>query len=135
MLVDDELDIRIHALQKISECRKASHAGLRRFQIPKLNFNSSHYTEMIQITESPTTLHLQEEELKRIVIEDHVNFKNQLRYPCHTQAVERHVKIVTEPSQSVCGYEARQSKIMSLLSSRKSMPRFETKSDYVVSNN
>jgi hypothetical protein len=27
------------------------------------------------------------------------------RYPCHTQAVERHIKLVTEASEVVCGPE------------------------------
>ena len=55
--------------------------------------------------------------------------KQLLDFPCHTQAVERHVKLVTEASKSVYGYKNRHARILSTLKSRTIMPSFETKKD------
>ena len=49
------------------------------------------------------------------------------KYPCHTQVVERCVKIVTEASKSVCGFEARDARIRSKIKSREMMPCFKSK--------
>lgn len=54
------------------------------------------------------------------------------RFPCHTQAVERCVKIVTEASLAVCGEVSRDGFIRSRLEGRHLMPVFNTKSDYRV---
>ena len=43
-------------------------------------------------------------------------------YPCHNQAVERNVKLVTEASLSVAGEEARHGLVLSTITSRKNMP-------------
>lgn len=42
--------------------------------------------------------------------------------PCHTQAVERTVKLVTEASKAVVGQENRHGFILNTLKSRKEMP-------------
>lgn len=52
------------------------------------------------------------------------------RFPCHSQAVERCVKIVTEAALAVSGYEARDGFILGKLKSRSMMPKFNTKKDY-----
>lgn len=54
-----------------------------------------------------------------------------LKFPCHSQAVERCVKLVTEASAAVCGYEARDGFIKSRISSRTELPKFETKKQYL----
>lgn len=54
------------------------------------------------------------------------------KFPCHTEAVERCVKLVTEASTSVCGQKKRDGLIRVRLLSRKNMPKFDTKSDYHV---
>ena len=48
-------------------------------------------------------------------------------FPCHTQNVERMVKIVTEVSFTACLEEARDGIIRAKLRSRKDIPRIETK--------
>lgn len=52
----------------------------------------------------------------------------------HNQPVERCVKLVTEASQAVCGEKARDGWIMNTLASRNKMKNFETKRDFVFSN-
>ena len=54
--------------------------------------------------------------------------------PCHTQVVERHIKIVTEASASVIGMVNRDGFILNKLKSRKLMPKFESKQDFKSSN-
>ncbi len=52
------------------------------------------------------------------------------RYPCHLQAVERCVKLVTEATAAVCGNESRDGFIRSKITSRTVLPKFETKGQY-----
>lgn len=52
------------------------------------------------------------------------------KYPCHTQAVERCVKLVTEASLALCGPEARDGFIRTRIKARQDIPVFDTKSQY-----
>jgi len=52
-------------------------------------------------------------------------------YPNHTQAVERCIKLVTDASKSVFGYDARDGFIRARVESRRLMPRIETKKKFV----
>ena len=52
------------------------------------------------------------------------------KYPCHTQAVERHVKVITDSARSVCGKERREGYIRAKLESRKRMSKYFTKSEW-----
>ncbi|KAK4874453.1 hypothetical protein RN001_013813 [Aquatica leii] len=54
-----------------------------------------------------------------------------LKLPCHTQAVERCIRLVTEASSSVCGNEARDGLIRAKLASRSELPKFETKKQFI----
>ena len=51
-------------------------------------------------------------------------------FPCHTKAVERIIKEVTDASLKVCGYDARNGYIMSRLASRAKIPCFESKANF-----
>ncbi|GBN80701.1 hypothetical protein AVEN_152068-1 [Araneus ventricosus] len=50
------------------------------------------------------------------------------KFPCHNQAVERCVKLVTEASQKIVGTNSRDGFIRTTLLSRFSMPSFSSKS-------
>ena len=47
--------------------------------------------------------------------------------PCHTQSVERRIKLVSKVSRKLCGFEARDVMIRCTLESRKKMSAFNTK--------
>ena len=47
--------------------------------------------------------------------------------PCHTQSVERHIKLVTEASSSVCDHLNREGYIRNKLKSRAATPQFNSK--------
>lgn len=115
MLCDDRQHIRELALRRILNARsKEKGKTIRNFQIPALNLEAQDYIALInwqdyKITEPPLTMRYSEHELKEIialgcVTEDGtiMQFPN---FPCHTQAVERCVKLVTEASSAVCGPE------------------------------
>jgi len=53
-----------------------------------------------------------------------------LQHPCHNQAVERHVKLVTEASV-VTGYEKRDGMIRQKIQSRLLMRKFDSKQQFV----
>ena len=46
------------------------------------------------------------------------------RFPCHTQSVERFVKLVTESCAAVCGTKSRDGFILCGLKSRELMPSY-----------
>ena len=52
-------------------------------------------------------------------------------FPCHSQAIERHVKLVKEASSQVYGAKARQGFVLSKLKSRAKLPKQDTKSDLI----
>ena len=62
------------------------------------------------------------------VLED----KKNVGFPCHTQAVERCVKLVTEASEAVIGAENRDGWVRKTMLSRATIPRFETMADFKV---
>lgn len=51
------------------------------------------------------------------------------RFPCHTQAEERCVKLVTEALAAVCGETSRHGFIRARNASQQLMPKLETKSN------
>ncbi|CAK1579256.1 unnamed protein product [Parnassius mnemosyne] len=55
-----------------------------------------------------------------------------LRLPCHTQAVERSVKTVTQAANTLCSKTAREGFIRAQIESCKNMPKFESKQDFRV---
>ena len=52
------------------------------------------------------------------------------KYPCHTQAVERAVRLVSEASAAVVGKDARNGFIRQRIEARKELPRFKTKQEF-----
>ena len=90
------------------ETKALSSSKVRKFIIPKINFDATTYAELIdweraKLTEPPLTSMLTEDEV--------MAFKESPfqvpKYPCHTQAVERGIRLVSEASSAVIGPEAR----------------------------
>ena len=140
MLVDDRKHIRELAARKIKVAREtndsenSSLGEIRKFTIPKLNFEAIDYYELVNWIdfprlEPPITCKLLQSELEEAVKTGHI--PDLKKYPCHTQAVERHVKVVTDAARSVCGKERREGFIRAKLESRKKMSKYTTKSDWI----
>jgi len=134
MLTDDRKEIRKLGMRRILKARKTVLSGIRKFVVPKLKFDASDYTELIDwqmcVTEPQLTSDVSEEDMMQFVA-THASQKFHFpRFPCHTQAVERCVKVVTEASAAVCGVKAREGFIRPRLESRRIMPTFNTKKEY-----
>jgi len=54
-----------------------------------------------------------------------------LLHPCHNQAVQRHVKLVTEAASVVTRYENRDGMIRRNIQSRLLMSKFDSKQQFV----
>ena len=141
MLADGEL-IRSQAVEIVLSIRK-SRAGeltpdnanpkvtsVRKFIIPEINVEANFYHNIVDfdrvdVTEPPATKMLNDETLKNIKTN-----KLELIHPCHNQAVERHVKLVTEASMHVAGFERREGMIRQKIKSRKLMLSFNTEKQF-----
>ena len=53
-----------------------------------------------------------------------------LHHPCHNQTVKRHVKLVTEGSAQVTGFERRDELLHQKIRSRKLLKKFDTKMQF-----
>ena len=82
-------------------------------------------------TEPLLTKDISDDNLKNFI----VNFSENnpiFKFLCHNQAVERHVKLVTECSAKICGQEKQNQLAKSIIHSRKKMPKFETTKEYIA---
>jgi hypothetical protein len=59
--------------------------------------------------------------------------KKSYPYPCHSQRVEQIIPLVSMAANK-CGPKDREGYIKNVLKSRKEMPKFDTKKDYVFAN-
>lgn len=141
MLQDDQEQIRRLAFDRIRKARSTSDAStIRRFTVPAINFKAKTYYNLIDwtkvnITEPPLTKDLSLTELQTIVnlgSSADVSQSPIFRLPCHTQSVERTVKLVTEASQRVADEVRRDGYIRAILSSREKMPQFTRKGEFTV---
>lgn len=136
MLQDDRKHIRELAQRKIKKARKDYKGkSIRTFKIPELNFEADDYISLINwqqsaVTEPPMTKAFSNNELENFITEKH-KFDIQ-KFPCHTQAVERCIKLVTDASLAVCGHHKRDGYIRSVIESRREIPAFNTKRDFLT---
>ena len=54
------------------------------------------------------------------------------KHECHSQNVERHIKLVTEASSAVAGHDRRDGLIRNKIRSRKLMKNFECKRSFIL---
>lgn len=138
MIVDKRDHVRELGYRRIIKARTLSSESksIRNFKPPKINFLATDHIEMIDWK----TTALSPPPLLRRVTDQEIWSKIKSRgtaaewkldkFPCHTQAVERCVKLVTEASQKVVGPNSRDGFIRSTLHSRSSMPSFSSKSKF-----
>ena len=81
-----------------------TNAKIRKFKVPaNLNFDAVEYFEIVNwtdlpITEPPVIKTMTDAELQQFIVMDITPTVLFPKFPCHTQAVERLVKLVTEAS-------------------------------------
>ena len=128
MIHDSEQCARELGWRRIFTARMSPSHSVRQqiFKTSKLRFNSKRYFEMIDwqntaVTEPPVMLCV---DSSKPIIEEHIKTKmppQQLfpNFHCHTQAVERAVKLVTEASTHVVNPIERDGYTKTILTSRK----------------
>ena len=132
-LADNDQKVRSFAVKKILEREPIpdDRQEIRRFVMPKVNFQSKHYMDLVNWNSSdiyipPVIQFLAVNEIKSIV-EAPYRFPD---IPCHSQSVERCVKLVSEASSQVADYEKRHGFILNTLKSRNEMPSILSKKDF-----
>ena len=117
---------KVKAARENSGSRSSSSSGdIRKFAIPKLNFEASDYYELVNWVdiprhEPPITCNLTDYDIEEAIKSG--SMPHLEKYPCHTQAVERHIKVVTDAAKWVYGKEHREGYIRAKLKSRKRCP-------------
>ena len=110
---DQDKRVRKIAVQKIIDIRKeplSSDGGpvvITKFMVSPINFHASAYYKLVNFNESnviepPLTKNLTDEEVQYFVTEP-IRFK----HPCHSQAVKRHMRLVTEASRVASTFKRR----------------------------
>ena len=84
----------------------------------------------LAITEPPVVNAMTDTELWQFITMDETPTILFPKFPRHTQAVERLVKVVTEASKNACGPNSRDGFIRARLTPRHIMPTFESKRDF-----
>ena len=140
MLGDENKPVRDIAVNKIMSLREtltASHTdtfeesscqevkAVRKFKVPFINGNATSYHQLVDLrleAEPPLLHHLTNDKLKS-VRQKPMFFKQ----PCHNQAVRLHVKLVSQASATVTGFERRDGLILQMINSRSLIKKFDSK--------
>lgn len=137
MVTDERNHIRELGFRRIMKAKQAisESDSIRIFKPPNLNFEAKDYTEIIKwntstLTPPPLLRTLTNEDIKQYLSNDFKPVMSIDAFPCHTQAVERCAKLVTEASSKVCGHSSRDGYIRTTLLSRSAMPTFSHKSEF-----
>ena len=114
-----------------SEIAAISSSKVWKYILPKINFKAETYMELIDLE----TLHLSEPPfILTMTNEQLTSLKDSPlevpAYPCHTQAVERAIWLVTEASSSVIGHKAREGFIRQRILARKGLKGHASKKDF-----
>ena len=123
-MIDERKHIRklaarkINVAREIDGCHSRSSGDIRKFTIPKLSFEARDYCELVNWPdflrlEPPITCKRMDNDLEEAIKTGCM--PDLEKYPCHTQAVERYVKVVTDVARSVCGKERREGYIRAKL--------------------
>ena len=135
MFASNEDEVRLKAIQTILSARKESHSHsstkVRQFVVPEINIEANNFYDMIdfsdEVYEPPLLTRFKNNEIGEL---DSRPLK--LLHPCHNQAVERHVKLVTEVARKVATFSRRDGLIRQRNRSRKIMKRFDCKNQFNV---
>ena len=105
------------------------HEAVRVFRKPEINFQALHYHDMTPMnqwyTVPPLITDMNDEQLMQMLTEPF-----HTKHQCHSQNVERHIKLVTEAAAAVASYERRDGVIRNRIRSQKLMKCFTSKKDF-----
>ena len=106
--------------------------GIRTFETQVLDFNANNYFDIIKWDDiskvtPPPILNFYSNEQLLSASENPLNIPT---YPCHTQAFERTIKIVTHATETVYGHEERNGLILNILKNKEKYKSFFSKEEY-----
>ena len=137
MLGSPDLRDRKIAVERILNCRSNSSQnlpseGVRKFYLPKINMKAKRLADLSDLfqkglTEPPLTKSFTNEEIEKAISTPIV-----FEHPCHSQAVERHVRLVSNASASVSSFERRDGLIRQQIKSHSLIKTFDTKKQFVL---
>jgi hypothetical protein len=111
MMTGKRQDIRKLAYKRVLAARQTETVTLRVFKVPSIRFEAAEYFEMIDWwsadrLEPPLTRQISTQLLEQYTTRECIPPVFSLpQLPCHTQAVERCVRLVTDACASVCEKE------------------------------
>ena len=120
MLMDDDKNLREESVNKILKIRKKTDTIVRKRKANILNFQATSINELCSLneaTEPPIIMQLSEEVLKGFI-----NHPFELDIPCHTQSVERNVRLTTECAAAVPGTLNQEGYAFNVIAARKAIP-------------
>ena len=135
LATDERPHIRQLALRRVLAARSSNNetdTEPRVFKVPLLNFEAQDYTEIISWSSNKRTEPPMFRSFPPNQLEENIRSSEMLQFqsfPCHTQAVERGIKLVTEACTAVCEPQ-RDGFIRARIESRSAMKVFNTKSDF-----
>ena len=127
----DQADVTMEDKSVGEEYKSEEVSGsVRKLKMPTINENAKAYYKLVNLNleesyEPPAIRNLSNIEIERIAMQKLI-----LSHPCHNQAVERHIKIITEVSALVSGFERRDGSIRQKIKSRNIMKQFNTKRQF-----
>lgn len=137
MLVDSDKAIRQKAVNLIMSSRQLQLNSIRTFEKPHINFDASDYTEMVDMNdedgiEPPITKNLSIDQIVECTkTPQNIVFNMLYGIPCHTQSVERAIRLLSERAQNVFTEENRNRSIYNKIECTKILPKTNTKADYI----
>lgn len=131
MLKDSRQVIRRLALKRILRAREEDIPN-RKYQVPEIRLQATSYEELIDWQTTPRLEPVLTKHISTAQISTWLSSTTDVDvdiqpFPCHNQASERLVKIVTESASKVYGHDRRDGYIRVLQERRKLMPHFDTK--------
>ena len=135
MATDERPHIRQLALRRVLAARSSNNetdTEPRVFKVPLLNFEAQDFTEIISWSSNKRTEPPMFRSFPSNQLEENIRSSEMLQFqsfPCHTQAVERGIKLVTEACTAVCEPQ-RDGFIRARIGSRSAMKVFNTKSNF-----
>ena len=116
MLESEQKEVRTKAIIIIKVARAKPPRKIRKFKIPPLNWDADNWWNIIDWGQvevfEPALLSEMSNDLLDQAVESPIIFPY---FPCHSQSVERAVKLVTEAAHKVCGADRRHNHIVSVL--------------------